>query len=184
MAMDRVGAVISQEFLPGDVLLSRKLLVNEFARDAEGGVRVIGQSLSAPETDIGRANWSRCGEYSAVSLKHGKGHVLVGKPPEGGESNHAVATDDNQATKSVPNTGKTVEGTLRPNSVFDAEMTTIYPNMNAIAVERYDPVARHDQIVGLRQLRYGLCSCHWNYLRWWSGSVGCANSRRARFVSE
>jgi hypothetical protein len=86
----------------------------------------------------------------------------------------------------VTDTRKTVSTTVSADAILKKQMPSIQADLDAVAVERDYAMSRNEPfnggIVGLRELGYGLGSCQWSTLRWWSGLVGCENSRQARFV--
>jgi hypothetical protein len=66
----------------------------------------------------------------------------------------------------VADTRKTVSPTVSRDAILKQQMPSIQADLDAIAVERDHAMSRNEQfnggIVGLRELGYGLVSCHWS----------------------
>ena len=72
-------------------------------------------------------------------------HVLVREPPEGCQGNHPIGADDNQSLQAVPYAWKARVAAIRPNSIQQDEVTTVYADLDAVAEKGHDTMTRHNQ---------------------------------------
>jgi hypothetical protein len=57
---------------------------------------------------------------------------------------------------------QTILATIGTNPILKKKMAAINAYLDSVAKERDDSVTGYQRIVGLRELMYGFCSCHWS----------------------
>jgi hypothetical protein len=69
---------------------------------------------------------------------------LVRQPAKGGEGHHSVRADDNQPFEAVSDTWKSSLMTFGTDPILEEQVTTVDPDVDAVAEQHHNAVSRHD----------------------------------------
>jgi hypothetical protein len=122
-----------EKFVTCNLLLSSKLLADQFARDAQRSPRQVSQRLSTPQLGIRRANRTcRC-QDGAIPFQHDESCVLIRQPTQRGERHHSVRANYDEASKTMSHSWKTCLASVQSDPILKKQVSAIHADLNAVA---------------------------------------------------